>query len=151
MPEPGPPAPSLHAIARVSELTPGERKIVEVAGRSIGLFHLGDEYVAVLNVCPHALAPVCRGRVSGTTLPSPPGEYRWGREGEILACPWHGWEFDLRTGRALAHARKRLRLYPVTVENDTIYVTLGGSDRDETAPPAAFSLPCQYEEEARSI
>jgi nitrite reductase/ring-hydroxylating ferredoxin subunit len=54
----------------------------------------------------------------------PPGEYRWGREGEILACPWHGWEFDLLTGRALADPRVRLRLYPVTVRDDTIYVTL---------------------------
>ena len=131
MPESCPPASTLRAIARVSEIAPGDRKIVEVEGRSIGVFNLGDVFVAVLNICPHALAPVCRGRVSGTTLPSPPGEYRWGREGEILACPWHGWEFDLRTGRALAHTRKRLHLYAVTVENDTIYVALGSSHRDK--------------------
>ena len=53
---------------------------------------------------------------------SEPGEYRWGREGEILACPWHGWEFDLLTGEALVDRRKRLRLYPVTVRDDTVYV-----------------------------
>ena len=82
------------------------------------------EIVAALNLCPHELAPVCKGKVRGTTLPSPPGEYRWGREGEILACPWHGWEFDLLTGRALADERVRLRRYPVTVEDDTIFVTI---------------------------
>jgi nitrite reductase (NADH) small subunit len=111
-------------VGRASELPPGERRLVEVKGHSIGLFNVNGEIVAALNLCPHELAPVCRGKVRGTTLPSPPGEYRWGREGEILACPWHGWEFDLLTGRALADERVRLRRYPVSVEDDTIFVTL---------------------------
>ena len=51
-------------------------------------------------------------------------ERRWGREGEILACPWHGWEFDLLTGESLSDPRIRLRRYPVEVEDDTIYITL---------------------------
>ena len=93
-------------------------------GRSIGIFNVGGTLVAALNVCPHQLTPVCLGRLGGTTLPSPPGEFRWGREGEILACPWHGWEFDLLTGKALADDRRHLRLFPVTVEDDTVFVTL---------------------------
>ena len=111
-------------IARASEIEPGERRFVEVKGHSITLFNVHGEYIAVLNICPHELAPVCRGRVSGTTLPSMPGEYRWGREGEILSCPWHGWEFDLLTGKALTDERVRLRRYPVTVTDDVIYLTL---------------------------
>ena len=111
-------------VGRASEIAPGERRIVEVKGRSVGLFNVNGRFVAALNLCPHELAPACLGRVGGTTLPSPPGEYRWGREGEVLACPWHGWEFDLLTGRALADPRVRLRLYPTAVEGDTIYVTL---------------------------
>jgi 3-phenylpropionate/trans-cinnamate dioxygenase ferredoxin subunit len=111
-------------VARASEIGPGEVKLVEVKRHTIGVFNVKGRFVAVLNVCPHELAPVCRGRIGGTTLPSPPGEYRWGREGEILACPWHGWEFDLLTGRALGDERVRLRLYPVTVEDDTIFITL---------------------------
>jgi nitrite reductase (NADH) small subunit len=110
-------------VAKSSEIPPGARKIVEIEGRSIGLFNVRGTFVAVLNVCPHQQGPVCRGRLGGTTLPSPPGEFRWGRDGEILACPWHGWEFDLLTGRALAD-RRRLRLYPVTVEEETVFVTL---------------------------
>jgi 3-phenylpropionate/trans-cinnamate dioxygenase ferredoxin subunit len=115
--------PHKHPVAKVEEIPPGERKIVEVNGRSIGVFNVNGAFVAVLSVCPHEAGPVCRGRVSGTTLPSPPGEFHWGREGEILACPWHGWEFDLLTGKALADKR-RLRLYPVTVEDDTVFVTV---------------------------
>ena len=69
-----------HLVARTSELPPGARKIVEVAGRSIGIFNVHGRYVAVLNVCPHEQAPVCRGRVGGTTLPSGPGEYCYRRQ-----------------------------------------------------------------------
>lgn len=111
-------------VARASEIPPGERCLVEVKGHSIGLFNVGGTFVAALNLCPHELAPVCRGRVGGTTLPTPPGEYRWGREGEILACPWHGWEFDLLTGRALIDERVRIRRYPVTVTDDVVSITL---------------------------
>lgn len=109
--------------AKVEELPPDTHKIVEIDGRSIGLFNVKGNLRAVLNVCPHELAPVCRGAVRGTTLDSPPGEYRWGREGEILACPWHQWEYDLLTGACLVDKRG-LRLFPIEVEDDTIYVLL---------------------------
>ena len=120
----GRPGPRRWPVARAGEIAPGEVRLVEVRGRSIGVFNVNGRFVAALNVCPHERAPVCRGRVGGTTVPSAPGEYRWAREGEILACPWHGWEFDLLTGRALADPRVRLRLYPVTVEDGTVFVTL---------------------------
>jgi nitrite reductase/ring-hydroxylating ferredoxin subunit len=112
-----------HAVAVAGEIAPGRRKIIELNGRSIGVFNVGGKFIAVLNVCPHELAPVCRGRLTGTTLPAPPGEFRWGREGEILACPWHGWEFDLTTGRCLTDRRK-LQCFPITIEGDTLYLTL---------------------------
>jgi len=111
-------------VARAGDIAPGECRIVEVKRHSIGIFNVNGEFVAVLNICPHELAPVCRGRVSGTTLPSPPGEYRWGRDGEILSCPWHGWEFDLLTGKALADPRVRVRRYPTEIREDTIFVVL---------------------------
>lgn len=116
------PEPSRHAVAPLAELPPGERRLCTVAGRAIGVFNVHGTLVAVQDVCPHELAPVCRGRVGGTTLPSPPGEWRWGREGEILACPWHGWEFDLLTGECLVDDHKRLRRYPVVVEDGVVYV-----------------------------
>ena len=112
-----------HVVARTEEIPPGTRRIVQLEGRSIGVFNLNGRYVAALNICPHELAPVCLGHLGGTTLPSAPGEWAWGREGEILACPWHGWEFDLLTGACLADKR-RLRLYEVTVEDDQIIVMI---------------------------
>ena len=105
-----------HVVARVGELPPGERRIVEVEGRSIGVFNVHGEYYALRNTCPHQGAPLCLGDVQGTAAPSRPGEYIWEREGEILRCPWHGWEFDLKTGRSIFNPHKmRVRSYEVSV------------------------------------
>ena len=124
MAEPRPRETTRYPVAQVAELAPGERKIVEVAGYSIGIFNVNGQFRAILNVCPHELAPVCRGHVRGTTLPTRnPGEHKWGREREILACPWHGWEFDLLTGECLVDSR-RLRMFPVEIEEGTVYVSL---------------------------
>ncbi len=112
-----------YIVARTVEIPPGMRRIVELEGRSIGIFNIHGSYVAVRNVCPHELAPVCQGRLGGTTFPSAPGEWVWGREGEILACPWHGWEFDLLTGACLTD-RRRLRMYEVTVDDDQIILMI---------------------------
>jgi 3-phenylpropionate/trans-cinnamate dioxygenase ferredoxin subunit len=95
----------------------GERRIVDVKGRSIGVFNVHGEYYAIRNLCPHEGAPLCRGIVTGTTLPSQPGEYIWAKDGEIVRCPWHGWEFDITTGQSVFNPHKmRVKKYTVTVE-----------------------------------
>jgi nitrite reductase/ring-hydroxylating ferredoxin subunit len=108
-------------VAMTTEIPPGSRKIVEINGKSIGIFNVNGVFVAVLNVCPHESAPVCMGQVRGTTEPSMPGQLSWIRDGEILACPWHGWEFDLLTGQCLTD-RRRLYCFDVNVVDGTIYV-----------------------------
>ena len=106
-----------YVIGKVAELPPGERKIVEAEGRSIGVFNVGGNFYGLKNSCPHQAAPLCLGSIKGMTMPSKPGEYTWAREGEILRCPWHGWEFDITTGRSVFNPHKtRVRSYEVTVE-----------------------------------
>lgn len=106
-----------HVVGRASEIPPGARRIVEVEGRSIGVFNVNGAYYALRNICPHQQAPLCKGTVTGTTLPSKPGEYIWAREGEVLRCPWHGWEFDITNGRSVFNPhRLRVKTYKVTVE-----------------------------------
>ena len=106
-----------HVVGRISELPPGGRKIVEVEGRSIGVFNVHGQFYALRNRCPHQAAPLCLGAIKGMPLPGKPGEYIWAREGEILRCPWHGWEFDITTGRSIFNPhRTRVKTYEVTVE-----------------------------------
>ena len=108
-----------YIVGKVSELPPGERKIVEVQGRSIGVFNVHGTYYALRNSCPHQAAPLCLGALKGMTMPGKPGEYVWAREGEILRCPWHGWEFDVTSGRSVCNPHKtRVKTYEVTVEKD---------------------------------
>jgi len=104
-------------VGWVSEIPPGQRRIIDVDGRSIGVFNVNGRFYALRNTCPHQGAPLCQGALGGTALPSAPGEYRWGREGEILSCPWHGWEFDVTTGRSIVNPhRTRVRTYEVSVQ-----------------------------------
>jgi 3-phenylpropionate/trans-cinnamate dioxygenase ferredoxin subunit len=108
-----------HVVGRVGEIGPGQRKIVELEGRSIGVFNVGGTFYALRNSCPHQAAPLCLGSVKGMTIAPTPGVYEYVREGEILRCPWHGWEFDLTNGRSIFNPHKvRVRAYPVTVEPD---------------------------------
>ena len=107
----------------------GRFVMVDVPGRSVGVVRLrSGAWRAVRNWCPHKGAPICRGIVGGTWLPSEPGELRYDREGEVLVCPWHGFEYDLETGVEMYQAAPtRLRLYPVTVRDNEVFITVGRS------------------------
>lgn len=79
----------------------GERKLVSVAGRTIGVFHQDGEHFALLNVCPHRGAPICTGRLRPRIEEGSDREFSYSQRAEMLKCPWHQWEFDIRTGRGL--------------------------------------------------
>jgi nitrite reductase/ring-hydroxylating ferredoxin subunit len=105
-------------VASIDELPPGTRKIVEVAGRQVGVFNVGGEYFALRNRCPHQGGPLCEGRLAGRVEVAAPGEeIRYSRAGEILRCPWHSWEYDIRTGQSWFNPDQvRVRAYEVAVE-----------------------------------
>jgi nitrite reductase/ring-hydroxylating ferredoxin subunit len=86
-----------YAIARTADLAEGERLLVDVGGRSIGVFRVDGRYYALLNRCPHAGAELCRGRLVGTLESDAPGRYTYDADRRLIACPWHGWEFDIST------------------------------------------------------
>jgi nitrite reductase/ring-hydroxylating ferredoxin subunit len=89
-----------HVVARVEEVVPGKPLVRQVKGRQIGIFNLGGEYYAMLNRCPHQSAELCRGRITHLVQSKRAGEFQVSRDGEFIKCPWHGWEFDIRTGQS---------------------------------------------------
>ena len=109
-----------HPVAKAGEIPPGGRKLVTVGKIQFGVFNVDGQFFAYRNICPHAGAPVCVGKVSGTTLPSPVYHYDYGREGCILRCPWHGWEFDLRTGEHLVDPEKKLKRIDVEIQGEAL-------------------------------
>ncbi len=101
-----------------------ERKrvlIARVGGREIGVLRDEDGRIyAVRNRCSHHGAPLCRGRIrereSGT-----PGAYEPSGK-HVLRCPWHGWEFDLETGRCVDDDRVRAKVFPVRIADGRVLV-----------------------------
>jgi nitrite reductase (NADH) small subunit len=109
-----------YTVAPAAELPPGARKVVTVNGHEIGVFNVEGSFYAILNYCPHRAGPLCQGRVR--PLVTSPGVYEWAyeREGQILKCPWHQWEFDLATGQALYDEKLRVRTYRVEKEGEEV-------------------------------
>lgn len=111
-----------YVVGPVDEIPPGTVKIVhpEPGGAGIGVFNVGGEFHALRNICPHMGAPLCQGLIRGTAEASvrPDGshEIEWVRDGEIVACPWHGWEFEIKTGRTVFMSRSRVKHYDVSLE-----------------------------------
>ncbi len=112
--------PNLHLVCLETELKPGERIIINVGKRSIGVFNLKGEFFAILNICPHQLAPLAEGKIRGYCPPGEVGAFKYEREGEIIRCPWHGWEFDIKTGKSIFNPHKvKTASYPVKVREAT--------------------------------
>jgi 3-phenylpropionate/trans-cinnamate dioxygenase ferredoxin subunit len=106
-----------HVVAAVSDLPPGSRKLVEAGQRSIVVFNVNGEFFALNNRCPHRGGSLCHGTLTGLLESDAPGEYRYTRRGEIVRCPWHGWEFDIRTGKSWCDPQRLyVRHYPIAVE-----------------------------------
>ena len=113
-----------HIICRAEELPRGERRIVEIDGRSIGVFNVDGEFYALRNVCPHQGANLCAGPIGGTNLPVEGYQYEYGEEGKVLRCARHGWEFDITTGKNFDDPSISAKTYPVTVEEGQVVLTL---------------------------
>jgi 3-phenylpropionate/trans-cinnamate dioxygenase ferredoxin subunit len=106
-----------HIVAATAEFPPGTRRLIEIDGRAIVVFNVNGEYFALLNKCPHNGGSLAAGVVTGLLQSDVPGAYAYAREGEIIRCPWHGWEFDIKTGKSFCSVvRARARAFPVHIE-----------------------------------
>jgi len=129
-----------YVVGTVGEIAPGTKKIVEVGGRSIGIYNVNGEYFALLNRCPHQAGPLCNGLNYGFLKSGAVGEYEYSRPGEIVRCPWHGWEFDVRTGQSwFDPVQVRVRRYNVIVTSGSEIVAEPAEETliGEGAVPAA--------------
>jgi nitrite reductase/ring-hydroxylating ferredoxin subunit len=105
-----------HVIAPLRDFPNGSRKLVDVRGRAIAVFNVNGEFFALANRCPHQGGSLVQGQQIGLIEASEPGCYRYSRRGEIIRCPWHGWEFDLRTGKSWCEPdRVRARQFAVSI------------------------------------
>ena len=95
-------------VCKTSELTAGRGRLVQLGGHNLALFKVDGEVFAVDNQCRHRGGPLHEGEVFECAV----------------VCPWHGWEYDLRTGNDHV-GRTRLDCYPVRIEGDEVQIALG--------------------------
>jgi nitrite reductase/ring-hydroxylating ferredoxin subunit len=116
-------------VCKEYELKPGEMKEATLGRIPIVICRTPDgELYAFFNRCIHQGAPMSKGKLCGAPAPTDiVGEYRFIQEGEILRCPWHGREFDVKNeGRMLASPECKLPHYKVTIVGDDVVVHKGG-------------------------
>lgn len=116
-------------IGLVAEFVDPPARVRVVDGREIGVFRIGNEYFAYENLCPHAGGPLCQGRRLPRTLEIlGPDKTSIGLAFSStdlhIVCPWHGYEFDIRTGRHPGNPDLVLKRYPIRVDGDRILVTI---------------------------
>ena len=99
---------SRHLVARVGEVPVGEGREFVVAGRIVALFNVAGSFQAMDGICPHAGGPLARGTL----------------QGNVVTCPWHGWQFDVTTGRHCLNSHLCHPHFEVTVEDSEIWVEI---------------------------
>lgn len=100
---------ALEPAAKVSEIPIGSIKEVQVGGKPVALANVGGTFYAIDNTCLHRGGPLGQGQL----------------EGPVVTCPWHGWQFDVTTGKAVMNPHAGVGCLRTEVQGDDIYVDLG--------------------------
>jgi nitrite reductase (NADH) small subunit len=111
-----------HDIGSARDLAARGFLVARVAGREIGVMVDATTGAprAFRNRCPHRGAPLCRGTVR-RRLAGTPGTYELSGD-SMVHCPWHGWQFDLATGRCPDDPHIRVAVYNVRIEDGRVLV-----------------------------
>jgi nitrite reductase/ring-hydroxylating ferredoxin subunit len=129
-------------VGKVSDFRNGDRKIIDVNGKSIGVFRVDDQFYALRNRCPHQWGPLCLGDFALRAVSNGPGDVHLDPGPPLIACPWHGWEYDLATGQSFmgpGPGNMAARSYDVSVlpGSELTMREAGGEAPGSRAPGAA--------------
>jgi nitrite reductase/ring-hydroxylating ferredoxin subunit len=116
-----------HFVGKISEFKDGDRRIVYAGEREIGVFRHDGQFYAYSNVCLHQGGPACEGltiaKVEERIMPDKTSRGLYFSETEMhFVCPWHGYEYDIKTGEFVGDRSKKLRKYVVVQRGEDIYV-----------------------------
>ena len=113
-------------VAKIAQFPDGERRIVAHGGLEIGVFHWQGEFYAYENLCVHQGGPACEGMMIQNVVDVIDKDrlyqgQTYGDETHFV-CPWHGYEYDLKTGECIGDRKLKLRKFEVVKRGDEIYV-----------------------------
>jgi len=98
----------LFTVARVDDVPPGAGRIVRAGERELALFNVDGEFYATQGQCLHLKGPLGDGEL----------------EGPVVTCPWHGWQYDVRTGENEFDGALQLETFEVVVENGDVKIAV---------------------------
>ena len=96
------------SVGKVGDVAVGTGRVVDAGGQTLALFNVKGTYYALDNSCVHRGGPLGEGDL----------------DGPVVACPWHGWRWDVTTGSNANNPAIRVPCFPVTVEQGEIFVEL---------------------------
>ena len=132
-------APETAVVGRPSDVPENGSIVVTVGRREVGIFRVNGQFYGLLNRCPHLGGPLCAGQIVTDVVSPVPGDVRAVPGRIFVTCPWHNWEFDIRTGQSYWNTRLRAMPFPVTVERAP-----AGDGRDP-GPYQAETVPVEVE------
>jgi len=100
--------PAFVRVAAVSDVAPGKVKLVSANGKMLALCNVGGAFHALDNVCAHRGGPLGEGFLAG----------------EQVECPWHGWQFNVKTGCMPMNPGVAVPTYEVKVEGSDVLVAI---------------------------
>ena len=98
----------LFTVASTDELTPGKGLVAEAKGKEIAVFNVDGTFFAIDNTCVHRGGPLGEGDL----------------EGEVVTCPWHSWEFNVKTGQCVNNPSACVKSYPVVLDGQDVKIEL---------------------------
>lgn len=116
-------------LGPITDFSDPGRKVIAIGGVEIGVFHVKGQFSAYRNVCPHMGGPVCQGKI----LPRVDEEiaadrksrgFMFSKTQTNIVCPWHGYEFDIRTGCHQGNPQLRLRPLEVRIADGEVFVQI---------------------------
>ena len=115
-------------VASRSDFKDSDRIFINIEGDEVGIIRYEGEYYAIKNECLHRSGPLCDGQVQRRV------RAEWEKAGKrpteyfsdepTIACPWHGWEYDLESGNHLGDDDISVKTYDVTIKGDDIYLSM---------------------------
>jgi len=93
-------------VAKVADVPAGEIRQVDAGGRPIALANVGGTFRAIDGTCLHRGGPLGEGTLEGT----------------VVTCPWHGWQFDVQTGKSTLNPAAGVGCFAVELRGDEVFV-----------------------------
>lgn len=118
-----------YMAGKVADYADGDRKVVECGEFEVGVFRIGDEFFGWHNRCAHRAGPVCQGRIMKRVLEPTASDktvrtQAYDESESHIVCPWHGYEFSIRSGYHQGSTRFRLRKAELRISDGEIYVSV---------------------------